>query len=327
MKKLLLSYLSFVMILAGTGYSFAQNPVTLRFADIHPSDYPTTIADFEIAKIVKEKTNGRVIIEVFHSQKLGDEVTVIKKVRDGEIDLTRMNIAPITAHVSKLNAFQIPFVFRDGDHMFRVVNGTIGKEVFADFEKSDLIGFGWLNGGSRSFYTKKQVKSVNDLKGLKIRTLQSDLMMSMIESFGAKPFPMPHGDVYQALKEDRIDGAENNYPTYEVAKHYEVAPYYVEDEHTRNPDPVVGSKKSLTAKLSENDIEIIKKAVKEVQPLQLRLWDEKVKASKDKVVAGKSIITVLSPEQKKAFEDAMTPVYDRQPNEIRDLIKRIKEIQ
>jgi TRAP-type C4-dicarboxylate transport system substrate-binding protein len=98
--------------LAGSVCSFAQTPVTLRFADIHPPDYPTTIADFEIAKIVKEKTNGRVILDVHHSQKLGDEVSVIKKVRDGEIDLTRMNIAPITAHVTGLNAFQIPFVFR-----------------------------------------------------------------------------------------------------------------------------------------------------------------------------------------------------------------------
>lgn len=327
MKKLFLLFLSSAIISFGFGVVYGQNPVTLRFAEIHESNYPTTVGDYEIAKLVKERTKGRVIIEIYDNMKLGDEAAVIKKVQDGEIDLTRINIGPVTSYVPTLNAFLLPYIFKDADHMLKVVNGAVGNDILAAAERNNFIGFGWFDGGTRNFYTKEPVKAPGDLKGMKIRTLQSDLMVSMINAFGAQAIPMPHSATYDGLKNGTLDGAENNYPTYDETNHYQLAKYFVEDEHTQNPDLIVGSQKSLAAKLSKEEIEIIKEATRDAQPLQFKLWAEKVKVSKDKVVAVGCVVTMLTPEQKKAFIDAVKPIYDKQPKEIQGLIERIREVK
>jgi len=327
MKKLFLLFLSSAIVLFGFGVIYGQNPVTLRFAEIHESSYPTTVGDYEIAKLVKERTKGRVIIEIYDNMKLGDEAAVIKKVQDGEIDLTRINIGPVTRYVPTLNAFLLPYIFRDVDHMLKVVNGAVGNDILSAAERSNFIGFGWFDGGTRNFYTKKLVKSPGDLKGLKIRTLQNDLMVSMINAFGAQAIPMPHSATHDGLKSGTLDGAENNYPTYDETNHYQLAKYFVEDEHTRNPDLIVGSQKSLAAKLAKEEIEIIKEATRDAQSLQFKLWAEKVKVSRDKVVAAGCVVTILTLEQKKAFVDAVRPIYDKQPKEIQGLIERIREVK
>jgi tripartite ATP-independent transporter DctP family solute receptor len=327
MKKLMLSLVSGIILFALTGACFGQKPVTLRFAEIHEADYPTTIGDFEIAKLVKERTNGRVIIEIYHSMKLGDEAAVIEKIHKGEIDLSRINIGPVTKYVPSLNAFLLPYIFRDVNHMLKVVNGPVGNDVLKSAEKNDLIGFGWFDGGTRSFYTKQPVKLPNDLKGMKIRTLQNELMTSMVGSFGAIAIPMPHGETYDGLKNGALDGAENNYPTYLETNHYQIAKYFIEDEHTRNPDIIIGSKKSLTSKLSNKDIEIIKKATRDAQALQFKLWAQTVQSSKDKVVAAGSIITTLTPEQRQAFAAIVQPIYDRQPPDIKELASRTRAVK
>jgi len=329
MNRLMLIALMSVFVLSGfTGVAASgQDPVTLKFAEIHDADYPTTIGDFEIAKLVKERTNGRVIIEVYHSMKLGDEAAVIKKVQEGEIDLTRINIGPVTAYVSSLNAFLMPYIFRDTDHMLKVVNGQVGNDILQSVEKNNFIGFGWFDGGTRNFYTKKPVSSPRDLKDMKIRTLQSELMVAMIQSFGAEAIPMPHSATYEGLKSGALDGAENNYPTYDETNHYQLAKYFIEDEHTRNPDIIIGSKNALSSKLSAEEIEIIKQATRDAQALQFTLWAQTVKTSKDKVVAAGCVITIVTPEQKMAFVDAVKPIYDKQPPEIQDLIKRIRAVK
>ena len=328
MKKLFLFILGPAIILSsGFGVIYAQTPVTLRYAEIHESSYPTTLGDYEIAKLVKERTKGRVMIEIYDNMKLGDEAAVIKKVQEGEIDLTRINIGPVTSYVPALNAFLLPYIFRDVDHMLKVVNGAVGNDVLAAAERSNLIGFGWFDGGTRSFYTKRLVKLPGDLKDMRIRTLQSDLMVSMINAFGAQAIPMPHSATYEGLKNGTLDGAENNYPTYDETNHYQLAKYFVEDEHTRSPDLIVGSQKSLAAKLTREEVEIIKEATREAQPLQFKLWAEKVKVSKDKVVSAGCVATVLTPEEKKAFVDAVKPIYDKQPEEIQDFIVRIREVK
>jgi tripartite ATP-independent transporter DctP family solute receptor len=323
----LIPLVSVVILFSFTGIAFGQAPVTLKFAEIHEASYPTTIGDYEIAKLVKERTKGRVIIEVYPGMKLGDEAVVIKKVQDGEIDLTRINIGPVTKYVPYLNAFLLPYVFRDVNHMLKVVNGPVGNDVLASAEKNDFIGFGWFDGGTRSFYTKTLVKVPSDLKNLKIRTLQNELMTSMVDSFGAKAIPMPHGETYAALKDGRLDGAENNYPTYDETNHYQLAKYFIEDDHTRNPDIIIGSKKSLSSKLSPEEIEIIKQATRDAQALQFKLWAQTVQASKDKVVAAGCVITTLTPKQKQPFVVAVKPIYDKQPKEIKDLVKRIKAVK
>lgn len=329
MKKFIVLSLIAVCLSAGFGgVAFAkEGPVVLRLAEIHEADYPTTVGAYEIAKLVELRTNGRVKIKVYHTMELGDEAAVIKKMQDGEIDLTRTNIGPVTRYVPSLNAFLMPYIFRDTDHMLNVVNGPVGGDVIADFEKSGFIGFGWFDGGTRSFYTKKPVRAPGDLKDMRIRTLQSTLMLSVVGAFGAKAIAMPHGQTYEGLKSGALDGAENNYPTYDETNHYQLAPYFVEDEHTRNPDIIMGSKKALEAKLSKEEIAIIRQAVRDAQALQFKLWAEKVGQSRAKVMAAGCVLTVLTPEQKKAFRDAVQPVYDAQPPEIQQLINRIRGVK
>ncbi|MDR3591379.1 MAG: TRAP transporter substrate-binding protein [Negativicutes bacterium] len=328
MKKLVLVSLVCLFLVSGfSGVAFGQDPVVLRLAEIHEASYPTTVGAFELARLVELRTEGRVRIEVYHSMVLGDEAAVIKKIQDGEIDLTRINIGPVTKYVPALNAFLMPYIFRDTDHMLKVVNGPVGNDVLAACEKSDFIGFGWFDGGTRNFYTNKPVKAPGDLKDMRIRTLQNDLMVAMINSLGAKAIPMPHGDTYAALKAGVLDGAENNYPTYDETNHYQLAKYFIEDEHTRNPDLIVGSKKSIEAKCSKEDIEIIKQAVREAQALQFELWAQTVKTAKDKVIAAGCEITMLTPAQKQLFADAVQPIYDAQPQDIQDLIKRIRAVR
>src|SRR5262245_8434129 len=149
-----------------------------------------------------------------------------------------------------LNAFLMPYIFRDVPHMLKVVNGPIGNDVLGSADKNDFIGFGWFDGGTRNFYTKTPVKSPSDLKGLRIRTLQNDLMVSMIGALGATAVAIPHSATYDGLKNGSLDGAENNYPTYLETKHYQLAPYFIEDAHMRLPDIIIGSKKALASKLS-----------------------------------------------------------------------------
>lgn len=309
------------------GAAFAQVPVTLRFAEIHEPAYPTTVGDYELAKLVKERTHGRVIIEVYDSMKLGDEAAVIKKVQDGDIDLTRINIGPVTRYVPLLNAFLMPYIFRDVPHMLKVVNGPIGNDVLGSADKNDFIGFGWFDGGTRNFYTKTPVKSPSDLKGLRIRTLQNDLMVSMIGALGATAVAIPHSATYDGLKNGSLDGAENNYPTYLETKHYQLAPYFIEDAHTRLPDIIIGSKKALASKLSAQEIEIIKQATRDAQTLQFRLWAKADKAAKDAAVAGGATVTVPTAAQQKEFVTAVNPIYDKQPNDIQDLIKKISAVK
>jgi TRAP-type C4-dicarboxylate transport system substrate-binding protein len=256
MKNVTVFFLSCLLALFQfNGAAFAQAPVTLRFAEIHEPAYPTTVGDYQLAKLVKERTHGRVIFEVYDSMKLGDEAVVIKKVQDGDIDLTRINIGPVTRYVPLLNALLMPYIFRDVPHMLKVVNGPIGNEV---------------------------VRSA-----------------------------------------DKNDGAENNYPTYLETKHYQLAPYFIEDAHTRLPDIIIGSKKALASKLSAKEIEIIKQATRDAQTLQFRLWAKADKAAKDAAVAGGATVTVPTAAQQKEFVTAVNPIYGKQPSDIQDLIKKV----
>jgi len=309
------------------GSSEAQpKPIALKLAETHPQDYPTTRGDYEFARLVKERTNGRIIVEVYHSKQLGEEKAVIEQVQLGAIDMTRVSISPVSAFVRDLDALQLPYLYRNADHMWKVLNGSIGEEIFRKLESSNFVGLGWFEAGSRNFYTKKLVKTAGDLKGMKIRVQQSPLMVGMVEGLGAVATPMAFGEVYSALQTGVIDGAENNWPSYLSTSHYEVAKYLITDEHTRVPEIIIGSKRVFD-KLSKEDQVIIKKAAKDAVPYQIKLWNEYEKMA-EKTVRGKGCtITEVTPTQKQKFMDAMKPLYDKQPAEILGVVKKIREVK
>ena len=329
MKKYLIVFMAVLLatVLFSGGSSQAQpKPMVMRLAETHPQDYPTTKGDYEFARLVKERSKGRIVVEVFHSKQLGEERAVIEQVQLGAIDMTRVSISAVSAFVRDLDAFQLPYLYRDAAHMWKVLDGPIGQEILKKHEASNFVGVGWFESGSRNFYTKKQVKAVSDLKGMKIRVQQAPLMVGMVEALGAVATPLPYGEVYSALQAGVVDGAENNWPSYLTTSHFEVAKYFIVDEHTRVPEITVGSKK-LFDKLSKEDRALILKAMKDAQPYQFKLWVDFEKVAEKTVKEKGSTVTQISPAEKQKFADAMKPLYDKQPPEIMAVVNKIRAVK
>jgi tripartite ATP-independent transporter DctP family solute receptor len=325
MKRILwLVLLSVLLLTAAVG--FAQKSITLRLGETHPADYPTTKGDYEFARLVKERSGGRITVEIYHSKQLGEEKAVIEQVQLGAIDFTRVSVSVMASFVRDLDALQLPYLYRDADHMWKVLRGPIGAELFQKLEASNFVGMCWYDGGSRNFYTKKPVKTVTDLKGMKIRVQQSPLMVGMVEGLGAVATPLDYGQVYSALQTGVVDGAENNWPSYLTTSHFEVAPYFITDEHTRVPEIMVASKRVFD-RLPKADQELLKKAAWDSMPYQIKLWKDYELVAEKAVRDKGSIITEVSPEEKARFMAAMQPLYDKQPAEILAVVKRIREVQ
>ncbi|MBB1250972.1 TRAP transporter substrate-binding protein [Rhizobium sp. G21] len=308
------------------GSTLAQaQEVTLRSADIHPDGYPTVEAVKYMGELLKERTNGRIAIQVMNNSVLGNEKDTIEQTRFGVIDMNRVNAAPFNNLVPETVVLGMPFLFRDTEHMHHVVDGPIGDEVLAAFEPHGLVGLAFYDSGARSFYTtKKPIKSLADLKGLKIRVQQSDLWIAMMQAFGANPTPMPMGEVYSSLETGVVDGAENNWPSYESARHYEVAKYYTLTQHSLNPEILVMSKITWD-KFSPEDQKLIRQAAKDSVGKMRELWTAREKESEAKVrAAGNTIIEV----DKQEFRDAMKPVYDRFVTDpkMKDLLDRVAAV-
>ncbi|NHT75516.1 tripartite ATP-independent transporter DctP family solute receptor [Rhizobium sp. PP-F2F-G38] len=300
--------------------------ITLRSADIHPDGYPTVEAVKYMGQLLSERSNGRIKIDVSNNAVLGNEKDTIEQTRFGVIDMNRVNAAPFNNLVPETTVLGLPFLFRSTDHMHHTVDGPIGDEVLKAFEPHGLVGLAFYDSGARSFYTtKKPIEKLDDLKGMKIRVQQSDLWIAMMQAFGANPTPMPMGEVYSSLETGVVDGAENNWPSYESARHFEVAKNYTLTEHSLNPEILVISKISWD-KLTPEDQTLLRQAAKDSVGKMRELWTAREKASEEKVrAAGNNVIKV----DKKPFADAMKPVYDRFVTDpaMKDLLERVQAVQ
>jgi tripartite ATP-independent transporter DctP family solute receptor len=296
-----------------------------RSADVHPLDYPTVLAVGYMGKLISGRTGGRHSIKVYGNSALGSEKDTIEQVRIGALDMIRINVAPMNNVVPETMVPTMPFVFRSTAHMRKVLDGPIGDEILNACEKQGLIGLAFYDSGSRSFYTvKKPIRTLTDMKGLKIRVQQSDLWVAMMQALGANATPMPYGEVYTALKTGLVDGAENNWPSYESSRHFEAAKFYSITEHSLAPEIMLFSKKVWDT-LTADDQKIIRQAAKESVPYMRKLWDEREDKSR-KIVesSGSQIVTV----DKKPFQDAMKPVYDKFITDpgLKDMIRRIQAV-
>jgi tripartite ATP-independent transporter DctP family solute receptor len=295
----------------------------LRSSDTHPDGYPTVEAVKYFGQLVEERTEGRYTVEVYHSAQLGQEADTIEQVRSGVIDLNRVSMAPWNGLVPVTLIPSLPYLFRSPEHARAVMSGPIGDEIAAGFPEHGVVVLAYYDGGARSFYnSRKPVNSVEDLAGLKFRVIQSDVFVDMVGALGASATPMPYGEVYSAIETGVIDGAENNFPSYESAKHFEVAQHYSLDEHTIVPEVFVMSKMAWD-RLTPEDQEIFKQAARESMERQWELWDARVEQSRKIVEDAGSQIT--TPE-KQPFIDAMAPVYEKYVNtpELQDLVARIQ---
>lgn len=298
--------------------------VTLKSSDTHPDGYPTVEAVKHMGQLVEERTGGRVCIEVFHSAQLGEEKDTIEQTQFGVIDMNRVSLGPFNNIIPETQVPSLPYIFRSVDHMHNVMDGEIGQEILDAFGNHDLVGLAFYDGGSRSFYnSQKPITSMEDLAGMKFRVMQSDIFVAMVDALGAKATPMPYGEVYSSIQTGAIDGAENNWPSYESSGHFEVAGYYTLDEHLIVPEVLVMSKMSWD-KLSAEDQEIVRDAAKESVTVMRELWQAREKASEEKVrAAGNEIITDID---KTPFIEAMVPVYEKfvTDEKLKDLVARIQ---
>ena len=310
------------VLMAGT----ASAQTVLRSSDTHPDGYPTVEAVKYFGELVKERTAGRYAVELYHSAQLGEEKDTIEQVRAGVIDLNRISMAPFNGLIPETTVPSLPYIFRSEDHMHKVMDGAVGDQIAAAFEQVGLVLLAFYDSGARSFYnSKKPINSLADLAGMKFRVIQSDIFVDMVAALGANATPMPYGEVYSAIETGVIDGAENNFPSYDTAKHAEVAKFYSLDEHTMVPEAFVMAKSSWD-KLTPEDQAIFKAAAKESVARQRELWTAKVKESRAKVEAAGSQITT---PDKQPFIDAMGPVYEKhvKDDKLKAMVEAIKAVQ
>lgn len=298
----------------------------LRYAENQPEDYPTTQAALAFADLVAERTEGRVKVVVYSGGELGAEQSVIEQMQYGGIDFARVSLSQLAEYQPALSVLQLPFLYTDAPQMWRVLDGEIGDEFLSGLGAMDLVGLSWFDAGVRSFYTREKVETLADLAGLTLRVQESDMMSEMILDLGAKPAQVVYSRVYAALHNAEIDGAENNWPSYEAMGHYEVAPYFLKDEHTRVPELQLASEAAMEklAELDERFPDTIRACGKESALTERRLWAER-EASAEKHMRECGVeVTTLSAAEKARFRAAVEPVYAAFEEQSR-LIQRIRE--
>jgi tripartite ATP-independent transporter DctP family solute receptor len=281
-----------------------------RSADVHAKDFPTNLAVKFMSDQLSKATDGKDKIKVFGDSSLGSEKDTVEQVKIGAIDMVRVSTATFHGIVPESLIPSLPFLFRDIDHFRKTMYGPEGEKILAAFDKAGFIGLCLYESGARSIYAKKPVKSVADMKGLKVRVQQSDLMVSMISAAGASPTPMPIAEVYTGLKTNLLDAAENNIPSYEEFKHYESAPVFSETMHVMTPEVLVFSKKVWDT-LSPPEQAAIRKAAKESVPYYVTLWDAKEKDAKAAVLKNGAKIVPSSEIDRTGFANAEKPVWDK----------------
>jgi len=298
----------------------------LKAADVHPPGYPTVVATENMGKKFEAATSGKYKMQMFPSSVLGDEKTMIEQTQIGAIHILRTSLGPLGSVVPEVNVFNMPFVFRNEAHMRAIIDGPIGQEILDKISASParLVALAWQDGGSRSLYTKKPVRTPADLKGQKIRMMGNPLFIDTMNALGGNGIAMGYPEVYSALQTGVIDGAENNPPSMFTANHYTTgAKFYAQTNHLIIPELVVMSRVAYD-KLSPAEQVQIKKFGREAQMEQRVLWDKSVADYSGKLkAAGVEFIEV----DQKPFYDATAPVRAKYGAPFADLMSRIAAVK
>ena len=310
-----------------TGAS-AQAKMVFKASDVHPTGYPTVAAVEAMGKKLEAATNGRISITMFPSMQLGGEKEMIEQAQVGALQIARVSVGAIGPVVDELNVFNMPFVFRDGAHMEKVIDGEIGNELLTKITneaKTGLVGLCWMNAGTRNVYnSKRPIKSLDDLKGLKIRMIGNPLFVDTMNALGGNGIAMGFDQLYNAMQTGVVDGAENNFPTFIAQNHYQVAKFFSQTEHLIIPEILVFSKRTWNS-LSKEDQALVAKVGKEAQQEQRKLW---YKAEEEAIAKIKAAgIEIIQFTDKKPFQDAVKPVWDKYGAAHKALIERISAVK
>jgi tripartite ATP-independent transporter DctP family solute receptor len=314
-----------------TALSFTASTITFarefRAADTQAEDYPTVEALRFMGRMIAERSGGRDQIRVFHSRQLGEEKETIEQTRAGAIDLNRTNVALIGNFVPAMNVLAMPFLFRSIEHLQKVLDGPIGNEILNSFEPYGFVGLAFYDSGARSIYNSvRPIRTIADMKGLRLRVQQSELMSDMVRALGAEPVELPYGQVITGLATKLIDGAENNWPSFVTTDHYKFAGYYTLTEHTMSPEVLVMSRKAWES-LSADERKLFRDAAMQSNLFMRGKWKDLEQRSRQQAeAAGVSIVTDFD---RKPFEAAMAGIYakaQRNPA-VAALIARIRKVE
>jgi tripartite ATP-independent transporter DctP family solute receptor len=298
-----------------------------RAADTQSEDYPTVQALYYMGRLIAESSGGRLQIKVFHSHQLGEEKETIEQTRVGAIDLNRTNVALIGSFVPAMNVLAMPFLFRSIEHMQKVLDGPIGNEILGSFETYGFVGLAFYDSGARSIYNSvRPVRSLADVKGLRLRVQQSQLMSDMIRALCAEPVELPYGQVLTGLATKLIDGAENNWPSFVTTDHYKYAGFYTLTEHTMSPEVLVMSQKAWQS-LSDEDKKIFRDAAIKSSRFMREKWRELEERSRQQAKAAG--VTIVTDIDRKPFVEAMAGIYARAQADAAaaSLIERIRKAE
>lgn len=303
----------------------AAQALDIKIADIHPKGYPTVAAEESMGKTLEAQSNGELKFKYFPGGVLGSEKEVIEQMQTGAVQMSRVSLGIVGPVVPDVNVFNMPFIFRDQAHMRAVIDGEVGDAILDRITNSEfgLVALAWMDGGTRNLYTKKPVRTLEDMKGMKIRVQGNPMFIETINAMGGNGIAMDTGEIFSALQTGVIDGAENNPPTMLEHNHYQNAKFYSLTGHLILPEPIVMSKITWN-KLTPEQQDMVKKAAKAAQAEERVLWDQKSATSEEKLkAAGVEFITV----DKKPFYDATAPIRAKYGAPYADLIKRIEAVQ
>ena len=299
----------------------AAPQVSLAAADVHPRDYPTVAAVGWINEQLAAEFGGELTLRQYHSGQLGSEKDTLELARIGALAITRVHSSVLNNVVPATRILSLPYVFDSTEHMRRSFDGAFGNEILAACERHGLIGLALYDSGSRNFYnTRHPIEAPSDLHGLKLRVPQSDIFIESVEALGANPTPLAYNAVFSSLSTHLIDGAENNWPSYYTSRHFEIAPYWSESEHSYAPDMLLMSKRAADA-LPPRQRDFLIAAARRSLPLMRARWDELVEKARRAVVdAGVKAAAIDRP----AFRKAVQPMLDRHLREPE--IKRLYDL-
>jgi tripartite ATP-independent transporter DctP family solute receptor len=305
----------------------AEQKTALKASDVHPEGYPTVQAVENMGKKLEAATGGRLSIQMYASMQLGGEKEAIEQAQVGALQLARVSVGALGPVVDDLNVFNLPFLFRDTAHMDKVIDGPIGQELLdkvTNNPNTHLVGLAFMDAGARNLYdTKRPIKDIADVKGLKVRVMGNPMFVDMMNALGGNGVAMGYDQVFSALQTGVVDGAENNPPSFYFDNHYQAAKYYTLTEHLIVPEILVFSRPTWDT-LSKEDQALIKKLAREAQLEERRLWNEKEQQAIDKMkTAGIEIITI---SDKTPFQKAVKPVWDKYGAKYAELIKRIQTV-
>lgn len=329
-RRIFLLLCLFMLALCGCGGPAEEEDVPLlilRYGDNQPEDYPTTKAAEYFAQLVEERTQGKICVRLYCNGELGDENQVFEQVQFGGIDMARVSLGTLAEYHPEVEVLQLPFLYDDAEHMWRVLDGPIGEKFLNGTRQADIIGLSWFDAGARSFYTRDPIDSLDDLKGMTIRVQESTMMSRVVELLGATPVQIPYNDVYSALQTAKIDGAENNWPSYAATGHYQAARYYFLDEHSRLPEMQIMSTVALDkiAELDEDYVTIVRQCARECATYERELWVQQEADSEELIRDYGCTVTTPNDEQLEELRQAVQPMYDTRSEEEQTLILQIRE--